>query len=483
MHCAARETARFLAERGATPPQALRRFMGARCGAPQPRFAFASVRLDVGKDRTDDEVTAKLRVGAEKMIADTVGAGARLAGIAMVRSDKRAVLVVTAQERGVSLERLPTAAAAGKVVLRGELLNPAASVRALVNRGRFSYAVCKANEGVKLPSFEIVCDAAPEDASAWVTVAAFPAGRILGNDVLDVLVFPNGKPTSAFAAPRPSAGAKPGRPAEADVVAELNALRKEAGLAAVALDARESAVVAKLTPHYFAAASGLEDETIADKVVLGVRAGWDVQGVVLSADTTSVVVRGASDAQSLLQEAIESPFGRSALFDPEIRRVAVGLLYDEESKSSAALFGAYALADTQKHEKDAARLVERITRLRAARKLPPPLVLAQLSPDAIRAARSLESGDKTLDEALDELVHRSVGAMSTAMQGFYATGPSIESIKIAEEILSRPSLSIALAVGHHRAPGKAWASLVALIVIDADKTAAHTARLAVPAAL
>ena len=73
--------------------------------------------------------------------------------------------------------------------------------------------------------------------------------------------------------------------------------------------------------------------------------------------------------------------------------------------------------------------------------------------------------------------------MSTAMQGFYATGPSIESIKIAEEILSRPSLSIALAVGHHKAPGKAWASLVALIVIDADKAAAHTARLAVPAAL
>ena len=72
------------------------------------------------------------------------------------------------------------------------------------------------------------------------------------------------------------AGSGIGRAISARFVEELNALRARAGLAAVSYAESESATAARVAPHYFGALLGTGPETVADVVMLGLIAGYDV---------------------------------------------------------------------------------------------------------------------------------------------------------------------------------------------------------------
>src|SRR5262249_31843246 len=139
---------------------------------------------------------------------------------------------------------------------------------------------------------ELTCEVANDDDFTWFELVSVPPGRILGHAFVEAMVFPKGAPTPTFTAVKRDEG--PGPPSAHAIVEALNARRAEAGLQPVTLDLGESGVISKVVPHYFAAATGRLDEVIADKVVLGIQAGWDVDGMVRTGSTASVIARSAS---------------------------------------------------------------------------------------------------------------------------------------------------------------------------------------------
>src|SRR5206468_13079382 len=70
--------------------------------------------------------------------------------------------------------------------------------------------------------------------------------------------------------------------ADEDFVELLNAVRSQAGLAPVELDLAQSATARELAPPFFASIFGRSPEYNAEMVILGMLAGWSVDGIVQS---------------------------------------------------------------------------------------------------------------------------------------------------------------------------------------------------------
>src|SRR5262249_32809559 len=148
---------------------------------------------------------------------------------------------------------------------------------------------------------------------------------------VDVQVFPAGKLEQTYTRPAQTGADAPASDAALApaLLEQINAVRKEAGLSALRLSDTESRTAAQLAPYYFAALTGGLEVTIADKVALGLLAGWDVDGMVREGHFASQWTHQRSPA-SLVEAAIASPFGRETLLDPAISLIAIGPIAPKE---------------------------------------------------------------------------------------------------------------------------------------------------------
>ena len=71
---------------------------------------------------------------------------------------------------------------------------------------------------------------------------------------------------------------------------------------------------------------GQADPLVADKVTLGVLAGWQVGVPVIDANFTALMVLGTKDPAALLAALLAHPQGRKTLLDPQGTRLAIGVL-------------------------------------------------------------------------------------------------------------------------------------------------------------
>jgi len=128
MGCAARESASFLVAQGALPGRAVSRFIAGRCGVPTSYLRAGSVTLPgIPPGKSDAEVWAAMQGDVAK-IAQSMGPGLSFLGVGFARSGDHAGAVLVTAERHARLERAPLVQAEGSVVLRGELLRPAAHI-------------------------------------------------------------------------------------------------------------------------------------------------------------------------------------------------------------------------------------------------------------------------------------------------------------------------------------------------------------------
>src|SRR6185437_11966843 len=270
MHCLARENAAFVLANEVLPADMLERFIAGRCGTPLGLAGTGFSVMTADPRTTDEQLLAKFRGQIRAMIDKTLQAGRFEAGLAFMRNGGRAVLAIAVVPQTVRLERTPFVPGPdGKVVIQGEALFQPASVRALVNRGRYGYAACEVSPAVALPRFRIACPVATDDELAWVSVSANPQGRVLGEPLVEMLVWPSGTPGKVYAKlARPASGAQGASPS--DLVQEVNRVRAEAKLPAVRIAEQESLIAARLAPHYFASSEGgRQVSATADQVALG----------------------------------------------------------------------------------------------------------------------------------------------------------------------------------------------------------------------
>jgi hypothetical protein len=479
INCVARQEAAFLLANEAIPAPPLVAFIRARCGLATGQVSVAYQTM-TGDDRIpeakiEEQFRASVKAMVEKWVTGRVDVG-----LAYLRKNGHAIFALTVSPRSVRIDRLPfTPAAGGVVVIRGESLEPTGTMRAMINRGRYGYGACTQDLTVALPKFAFACPALAADEAAWISILSVPPGRLLGTAVLDALVWPSGAPTKTYARLARDAAAAPvnGPVQLADMIQEVNRVRTSAGLPPVRAAEQESRTVARLAPHYFAGMLEGSSSDVADQVALGLYAGWEVEGLVRRGGMVSTSAQGAGDAAEIVRTALAHPFGRETLLDPEVERVAIGTVAGVDGADTGALFATYSLFDSYRHDNDGAIIAGRLTALRAARRALPPQMVKELNVEAQRAATSVQEGQKTPEEALDELLKRaSERAAGRSVHAGISETSSLQEMKFPDSMLTAASLQYGAGSGHYRRQGHPWARFIVFYVM-VDETVGPTALL------
>ncbi len=470
MHCVARELGRFLLAHRGRPTESLKRFIQGRCHATVADVAFGYVDGRVPEGFDEAVLFSHWKGAIETTIERGVQGGPRSVGIWFGHDGGQAVAVVAYGRREVRVEPFdPFAGKDHRVEIEGEALNPSVRVSALVNRGRFGVQRCQRREGVEPPRFHFTCEVDPKDSVAAGALSITPPERLLSRAGLSLLLWPGKSTVDVYRAPRyaePRTVAD-GSAVPADFVELLNRVRKEAGLGRVELDPVQSEAARELAPHFFAAMFDQAPGLTADLVVLGMIAGWGVDGVVESGHFSAAWVVRSNDLGRLLSNALEYPVSREALLAEGIDRVAVGSLLDTTSgrEALAAVFGTYSLFSSESHAETARRVYEQLDAARGKQGLGEARRLDELEGLFQRAASMVGSGSEPAD-AMNMLLRESVDLLRAPVSGWVAEVRDLDQIDFPKEYLTSPTLRVGVAVTHKRRDGEPWGHYVVMLVVS-----------------
>ncbi len=462
MACLAGQVGRFVLARKVQPGPAALAFLAARCAVPHGGVATGTLVQPLGGGETDEELFERLRKPAEELLEETLGAGARVAGIWYGRNAERAVVLVVHVEPLARLDAFPERPPAdGAVVVAGELLRPAARIHGIVTRGRYGFRPCAAEKGLALPRFRVRCEVDPADPSATLEIAAFEENRIFGPVVVTLRLWPKGEPPRSYVRPALRVRAPVDGDLPATLVTLLNRVRADAGLAPLSLVRDQSQTAESLAGQFFGAALQ-GDHAAQETIVLGLRAGWQVPGLVRQGHFTAMRSDDVADASRLVALALERPSGREALLHPEVRAMAVGTV--REANAIGALFSTYALVEPAQAEVEAAAVLRRIDRERAKRSKIPVRPLPELSRETAALAAAVERGDRRPKEAVHELVQAAKSTLrGGAFQSWIGFGERLDDIALPALLLAPDELRVSVAVAHFREEGAPWATYCVLV--------------------
>ncbi len=469
MHCVASEFARFAVEQGGRPDSSVHRFIVAGCNASVANVSFRSLRGEIGSSEDDEELFERWRGETLSLVRSAIESDRRsVVGIGFARRGDRAAVYVASGRPLVELQPVETRLDRDQPFeLRGRILDPASSITAAINRGRYDVATCESVGDPRPPAFHFVCEPDPADESALVSVWFTPPNRVLGKRALDALVWPGGGDQRVYRRfeytnAHPIADTALFASAFLD---ELNGVRARAGLHPVTLETAQSATATRVAPHFFAAMTSSENERVADQVMLGLLAGWDVEGDIRSGRVAFGAVPETDDLAELLAAILEDPLARTTLLDPDTDRLAVGPIMGNagDIRVLAAVVTGYSLFGKETKRQDADALLARLTEERHKRQLPPPYRLVEVWMDAMDSADEVGHGE-TPEYVLDDLLQTSVAALSREVSGWYGETSELDEFGFPEELLSAPRLGTAIGVSHRKDPHEAWGRYVVLIV-------------------
>ncbi|MGC4116281.1 MAG: hypothetical protein QM765_17240 [Myxococcales bacterium] len=471
MDCVAREAGHFWLERNAIPGDRLRKYLAGRCGAPVVSVGTAYLSSKVDARASDAEVFEHWKTQYQDFVKKSVSSGQRLAGVWFGRKGDRAIAMVATGVRAAHVETMPMRPVAGQVELRGESLEQAEDLRALVTRGRFGWAECQDDPAVRPPAFHFKCPAEERDQTAWIQVMARQPNRVLAREVLGLLVLPGAGDGARYASPSYEGATLAAGAFEATFAGLLNAVRSEAGLKPVEFSAPQSATAAALVPHYFASVQGLEPASVADMVMIGMQAGWSVDGLVRYGHVVSNSIGGTDQPARLLATSLQLPIGRETLLDPEARTLAIGTLQVSEAKGLAAVLATYAHFEQAATATDRAKVFEALAKARAAEGRSAPRALEGVDAAVAQVEADLKSGHVQGREAMNRFMSALKGRRSrpARMHAFMFQTSSLEELKFAPELLRSSDLRVGIAVAISRSEGEPWASYVVLIVNIEDE--------------
>ena len=211
--CVARETGLFYLDTHGRPSDSLRQFIEGRCGIATSGVTTGYRWGEIAETIADTQLFAQWQSDVEGDISKALAgaAGAELAGVWYGRKNGRAIVIWAVGRRLVQAERIPMIAPGGHVVIRGDLLMPAAQLSGLVTAGRFGVHRCVADPALALPRFALTCDVDAGDLSARLEIAAFPPGRVLARWCCRCWSGPRALP--ATRSPVPTRSSAPLRPA------------------------------------------------------------------------------------------------------------------------------------------------------------------------------------------------------------------------------------------------------------------------------
>ncbi len=468
MHCFARAYGGFRLAKTGAPSRALRDFMALRCATT----VVSPYTYYLHGDGSGDEslVFDNWKSQAQDMMKEALDAekGPLAMGVWFGSDAGKRIMVVVSGRRLVSIEPLALVPTGDDVVINGTLTETFQAVRAVINHGRFGFAKCKTDPKVVLPRFSVRCPVDRNDAAELIEVVGFKKGRYLGETVLETMTYPGGQLVDTYARVSfqgeadepgvPGATAAPAGDTPTRLTVLINDLRGQAKLPSVTLSLAQSAQSRRLAPLYFAATAQEVSEKIADTIVMGLMAGWEIDGVVREGGFTSGIVHGAGE-EELLEQMVARPFGREALFDETTQHVAIGEVRSDDGLG--VMVTTYSTFTATSSREALAHVLEKLNAERARNGLPPAGILGGASAVLKKIGTMVKRGELSYDEAGDAMMNT---LDNPDLRGYSWAANSLDEIEIPATLSKQKNLAVAAVVTYQKVKGVPWAPYVLLLI-------------------
>ncbi|MBS2024936.1 MAG: hypothetical protein JST92_21265 [Deltaproteobacteria bacterium] len=467
--CMAREFGKFFLVKKGLPADDLRRFIQARCGYPgvsvntSVQAATADPRLS--EEKLVEQFSKLLAPGWDAMLfGDHM-----LVGGAFTRAGKDIALVVVTAPQPARLNPMPMVPAQPDVEVACELNQPADLIAGVANLGAAGVMACTPDPTVKPPKFSLLCPTDRADGATWVEVYAKRPRSVLVEIVLQLLLFPAGAAEGRFVQAAPPANVPAGLSIAPAFVVALNQVRAAAKLPPVVLAPAQSALADKLAPHSFASRFGSARPELAERIALGLVAGWeltDPQPIEIATLNEGILLGRGGSGAALLAQAMARPTTRESLLDPGVSRIAMGITAGPDHTSVAAIIAAYRLHEDRRSEALDRDTAQRLALLRQRKELPPVRIAPYLNAELDSAVDLLVNQRESPIDSLNALLERASEQSQRGVHGFCLEAPQIDDLEFPDEFFRAQALSYALRVAFYRPPGSPWGRYAVFLVHD-----------------
>ncbi|QDG52873.1 hypothetical protein FIV42_19635 [Persicimonas caeni] len=252
----------------------------------------------------------------------------------------------------------------------------------------------------------------------------------------------------------------------------LNKVREEANMNPVDHAAKQSASIQSVTKQYIAA-NREDDEATANKLIMGVMAGWDVDGPVVDAGISSSWIMSRDPVQ-LLESMLETPGGRQTLMDPMASQVALGIHDHETSMSS--IVASYAFVPDEHPNRRTKRVLDALEEQREAFGSRAPKEDSRLRSVSRKLAEKIEKGDVGVVEARDLLMDRVSQRYRKPVYGSAFVTHSLDEIDFPKQLLTPKNLPVSIIVAPFTKKGFPW-TMYAVVIVFPQQPKANIAGL------
>jgi hypothetical protein len=503
MHCLAREVGHFYLEKGAFPSGNLRDFMRTRCGAVPAKFGNVWWNWDQPPAVSDKRVARqwKNQGNGVARIKKAMDGEHRSVGIWYGKNEDGAVLLTTVGQRAVDLEPTALDVDGGEpVVLEGETHRDFEMLDAIRTKSAFGFDRCEMDRAVELPKFRIRCEPDGEVGPTRIELLGYLRQRGIGHGLFGntiwrgeqaAKVYRPSKASRAVARAYQRLGSEGGgessdTEAENGSTAEgadgesgeskgdelgevrkfvelVNMVREEAGLQPATFARNQSASTHRLADEYFKAAYKSRDSKRADRIALGLMAGWEVDADIMSGGLASRAVQ-SERIEVLLQRLVSTASGRQVLFEPEYSQMAVGLTKPSDREALGAIVTAYRELPNLSHDERVAKAFETLNRRREQEGVDPIERDTSLDGKLRQIARKVETGTMEFARAQRRAMAVAAQMWGTRVSSVGMLASSLEDYSLHSDLASGPVERAAVMVVPYKDPDLAWTPYIVLAV-------------------
>lgn len=461
MSCFAREIAGFTLTHPDEPPPDLIGWIAARCGVGQNAANLliakggpsGSAKLDPARDREPILQAAKSVRGPADF------------GIGVVDDGKSATLVIAAAPRTIAFADVAMVPHNGRVVVTGESTAPIGWLNGHVTRGEDGAGACSpvAAPSTSAQAFALSCAVELGDPSARIEISIAPPGALMGRVELSLWVSPDGSLGDTWVAPSISTPVADGEVDALSWLTGINAIRERNQLVPWSLAKAQSETVDALSPHLFDA-----DPRTRNEVVLGILAGWKVEGSIRNADLQFLTVQNGASLARSLGAAMTRPTFRALVMAKDREVGALSVRNGDARAWTRIVIAGYGLYRQRDYLVEEEAFLDQLDAHRAARNLPPvervggPKDRKRLG----EAADRVRNGESEPMEVLEGLLDHFAEATGHRMRGAVFTTLKLDGFRpeFHDLIATATGVVVMVKIADWRPPGAAWGQQIIYVV-------------------
>jgi hypothetical protein len=479
LRCAAEEASRFFVANAAFPDEQLQRYLVARCGSSLVYTSYGTYYAVAMGTPTEERIERELGGGVRKLIDQVLATAPNQVGLGYSEGSGRVAFVLFTGQKSGSLNEIAPLVEANRVNVSGVLPNDPAYILGMVTQGAYGFRRCEPDRSVQAPRFKMSCPVHENDSQACIEVAGRRADEVLWNTGLRLLVRRDESAGLVYQPHPETSGSSVGSSGDytQSVPLVINEIRRKSGRPMLELLPAQSQTNRELTAYLFDASRARDSQHVTF-ATLGMLAGWDVPGMIRDGGIYWSVQNQSPNAQTWLDSAIESPFGRWVLLDANMSRLAVGTR-PMGKLGMVTLVTTYALFDSSDHRVDEDAVFKEVSALRRAQGLANPVRVARGSALTNALAKFANPSKQTQEITGELLQELNLNARHPASVYVVETNSLFHFT--APETLFKESLALEVGVTHYKAAGGAWGQYVLYFVLHDARDSQPKVALSAPA--